>query len=88
LAATALNLQLHPVNVPLIFFYKNSIEKNLDIPEKDKAILSNLEDDFKEIFTISTEHQAIFMFRIFKASSSPERTIRKSTKKIFSIGRA
>jgi molybdopterin/thiamine biosynthesis adenylyltransferase/nitroreductase len=88
LAATAFNLQLHPVNVPLIFFYKNSIEQNLNIPEKDKAILSNLEDDFKKIFSISEEQQAIFMFRLFKASSSPERTIRKSTKKIFSIGRA
>lgn len=88
LSATALNLQLHPVNVPLIFFYKNSIEKNLNIPEKDKAILTNLEYNFKNIFSISQQEQAMFMFRIFKATPSPEKTIRKSTKKILSIGRA
>lgn len=88
LAASSLGLQLHPVNVPLIFFYKNTIEKNLNIPEKDKTILTNLEHNLKDIFSIPKEEQAIFMFRIFKASPSPERTIRKSTKKIFSIGRA
>lgn len=88
LAATALDLQIHPVNVPLIFFYKNSIEKNLNIPEKDKAILTNLEYNFKNIFSLSQQEQAMFMFRIFKATPSPERTIRKSRKKILSIGRA
>ncbi len=88
LAATSLNLQMHPVNVPLIFFYKNTVQKNLNIPEKDKAFLTNLEYNFKDIFSISKEEQAMFMFRIFKATPSPERTIRKSTKKIFSIGRA
>lgn len=88
LAASSLGLQIHPVNVPLIFFYKNSIEKNLNIPEKDKTILTKLEHNLKDIFSISKEEQAIFMFRIFKASPSPQRTIRKSIKKIFSIGRA
>lgn len=88
LAATSLGIQVHPINVPLIFFYKNSIEKNLDIPEKDRAMLSTLEDHFKAIFSVTEDQQAIFMFRVFKAPSSPERTIRKLTKKIFSIGRA
>lgn len=88
LAVSSLGLQLHPVNVPLIFFYKNTIEKNLNIPEKDKTILTNLEHNLRDIFSIQKEEQAIFMFRIFQASPSPARTIRKSTKKIFSVGRA
>lgn len=88
LGATSLNLQIHPVNVSLIFFYKNTIEKNLNIPEKDKALLTQLENDFHQIFALDPEEQAIFMFRIFKATTSPERTIRKSALKIFSIGRA
>lgn len=87
LGATALNLQIHPVNVPLIFFYKNSIEQNLNIPEKEKGILTHLENNFKHIFTLEPQEQAIFMFRIFKATPSPERTIRKSKAKIFSVGR-
>lgn len=88
LGATALELQVHPVNVPLIFFYKNSIEDNLHIPSKDRATLHQLEGNFKAIFNLEKEEQAMFMFRLFKAKPSPERTIRKSTAKIFSIGRA
>jgi molybdopterin/thiamine biosynthesis adenylyltransferase/nitroreductase len=88
LNATGLNLQIHPVNVPLIFFYKNSVEKNLNIPEESKAILTQLEQNFNTLFENEDQEQAIFMFRLFKATSSPERTIRKSTPKIFSIGRA
>ncbi len=88
LAATSLNLQIHPVNVSLIFFYKNKTANNLAIPEQQKATLMQLEQNFNTIFENTPQEQAIFMFRIFKAPSSPERTIRKSTKKIFSIGRA
>ena len=88
LALTDLNISMHPVNVPLIFFYKNSVQKNLNIPEKDKAILTNLEYKLKDIFSIKNEEQAMFMFRIFKATPSPKRTIRKSNKKILTIGRA
>lgn len=87
LAATSLNLQIHPVNVSLIFFYKNKTAKNLVIPEQQKATLMQLEQTFNTIFENTPEEKAIFMFRVFKAPSSPERTIRKSTKKIFSIGR-
>lgn len=87
LGATALKLQVHPVNVPLIFFYKNSIENNLNIPEKEKATLHLLENSFKQTFELEKGEQAMFMFRLFKANPSPERTIRKSTAKIFSIGR-
>ncbi|MCY1543076.1 hypothetical protein D9M68_788710 [compost metagenome] len=88
LTANHLNIQLHPLNVPLIFFYKNTVAKQVFIPEDEKAILSQLEHNFNLLFENSEEEQAIFMFRLFKASPSPERTIRKSTSKIFSIGRA
>ena len=87
LAATGLNLQVHPVNVSLIFFHKNSVEKNLAIPAESKAVLIQLEHTFNELFENESHEQAIFMFRLFKAPPSPERTIRKSTSKIFSIGR-
>ncbi|MEJ5995469.1 Rv1355c family protein [Pedobacter sp. Du54] len=88
LAATSLNLQIHPVNVSLIFFYKIKSDKNLAITDQQKAKLMQLEQNFNAIFENTQQEEAIFMFRIFKAPSSPERTIRKSTKKIFSIGRA
>ncbi|RZJ78395.1 MAG: Rv1355c family protein [Flavobacterium sp.] len=87
LGATAIDWQIHPVNVPLIFFYKNSVENHPTIPVESKTLLTNLETTFKQIFEMSEEDEAIFMFRIFKASPSPERTVRKATAKIFSIGR-
>ncbi len=88
LAATGLNLQIHPVNVPLIFFYKNTVEDSLVIPLENKAHLIQAEQNFNQLFEITTAEQPIFMFRIFKATPSPERTIRKLNAKIFSIGRA
>lgn len=88
LGATALELQVHPINVPLIFFYKNSVEDSLPLPADIKAQLTQAEQNFKQIFGVQANEQAIFMFRLFKASPSPARTIRKSTSKIFSIGRA
>ncbi|MEE1943860.1 Rv1355c family protein [Pedobacter sp. KR3-3] len=88
LGATGLDLQVHPINVPLIFFYKNSVENSLPLPTESKAQLSQAEQQFKHIFGLQADEQAIFMFRLFKASPSPERTIRKTTDKIFSIGRA
>jgi molybdopterin/thiamine biosynthesis adenylyltransferase/nitroreductase len=88
LGATSLDLQIHPVNVPLIFFYKNSVEDSLVLPPENKAQLSQAEQQFKQLFQQGGEDQAIFMFRLFKASPSPERTIRKSTAKIFTVGRA
>ncbi|RZJ76208.1 MAG: Rv1355c family protein [Flavobacterium sp.] len=88
LGATGLGLQIHPVNVPLIFFYKNSVENSLPIPLEVKAQLTQAENNFKQIFELNNNEQATFMFRIFKASPSPERTIRKLISKTFSIGRA
>jgi molybdopterin/thiamine biosynthesis adenylyltransferase/nitroreductase len=88
LAATGLSLQIHPVNVPLLFFYKNTIEQSLHIPQESKAILTQMEQTFNAIFENGEHEKSVFMFRIFKASPSPERTIRKSTAKTFSVGRA
>lgn len=87
LATTEMQLQIHPVNVPLIFFYRNTIEDSLAIPLEQKAQLTLAEQNFNRLFSLSKE-QPIFMFRIFKATPSPERTIRKSLSKTFSIGRA
>lgn len=88
LGATALGLQIHPVNVPLLFFYKNSIEKSLTLTENQKHYLTKAETELNTIFNKPENQTAMFMFRVFKASASPERTIRKSNNKIFSIGRA
>jgi molybdopterin/thiamine biosynthesis adenylyltransferase len=87
LAASDLNLQIHPVNVPLIFFYKNRVENSLSITTETKHQLLEAENKFRQIFEIKEDEQAIFMFRIFKASPSPKRTIRKHISKTFSIGR-
>lgn len=88
LGASALQLQIHPVNVPLLFFYKNTVEDSLPLPVEIKAQLSHAEQQFKQLFGQEENDEAIFMFRIFKANPSAKRTIRKSTTKILSVGRA
>lgn len=88
LAASALDLKIHPVNVPLLFFYKNVVDNSLNLPNKMKQNLINAERELNQTFNKPEDETAMFMFRIFKASASPERTVRKSNDKIFSIGRA
>lgn len=88
LAATALGYQIHPVNVPLIFFYKNNVQKLNDLPEESRKQIFNLHQKLKHLFKITDNIAEIFMFRIFKAESSPQRTIRKPLNKTLSIGRA
>lgn len=88
LEASAMDLKIHPVNVPLLFFYKNTVEKSLDLPIQITQNLVKAEKDLHLIFEKPESETSMFMFRIFKASPSPERTIRKSNHKIFSIGRA
>lgn len=88
LGASSLALQIHPVNVPLIFFYKNTVEKNLPLSEQKIIELNNVEKELNLIFDCVKNQTPMFMFRIFNASASTERTIRKSNDKIFSIGRA
>jgi len=88
LAATALGYQIHPVNVPLIFFYKNSLGQLNDLSDESRKQIFNLHQKLKHLFKITDNIAEIFMFRIFKAESSPQRTIRKSLNKTLSIGRA
>lgn len=88
LAATALGYQIHPVNVPLIFFYKNNVQKLNDLPEESRKQIFNLHQKLKHLFKITDNIAEVFMFRIFKAESSPQRTIRKPLNKTLSIGRA
>ena len=88
LAANSLGFQIHPVNVPLLFFYKNSIEKSITLSSERKQYLTKAEKELDFIFNKPENQVSMFMFRIFKDAASPERTIRKSNDKIFSIGRA
>ena len=88
LGATSLGFQIHPVNVPLLFFYKNTVEKSTTLSNERKQYLTETEKEFNLIFGKSENQNSMFMFRIFKDAASPERTIRKSNDKIFSIGRA
>lgn len=88
LGATSLGFQIHPINVPIIFFYKNSVENSITLSKEKKEKLTNAERELNLIFNKPEDQTSMFMFRIFKASASPERTIRKSNDKIFSIGRA
>jgi len=88
LGATSLGFQIHPVNVPILFFYKNTVEKSITLSEERKQYLTNAERELNLIFDKPENRTSMFMFRIFKANASPERTIRKSNDKIFSIGRA
>ncbi len=88
LSATALGYQVHPVNVPLIFFYKNHFQEIDDLAEVTGKQFLNFHGELKQLFKISDNIAEVFMFRIFKAESSPQRTIRKPLNKILSIGRA
>ena len=88
LGATNLEVQIHPMNVPLLFFYKNAVEKSLNLPAQITQKLTHAEKKLNSIFDNAENDIPMFMFRIFKASASPERTIRKSNHKIFSIGSA
>jgi tRNA A37 threonylcarbamoyladenosine dehydratase/nitroreductase len=88
LAATASGYQIHPVNVPLIFFYKNTADQLSDLSEENRKQIFNLHQKLKHLFKITDNIAEVFMFRIFKAESSPQRTIRKPLNKTLSIGRA
>jgi len=84
LGANAIGLQIHPLNVPLLFFYKNSVQKNLSLNLEKTNYLMKAEQTLNQLF--KQNGAALFMFRIFRDSNSPERTVRKSNHKIFSIG--
>ncbi|RZK76896.1 MAG: hypothetical protein EOO85_10175, partial [Pedobacter sp.] len=44
LGATSIDWQIHPVNVPLIFFYKNTVENHTSIPPESKTLLTQQEN--------------------------------------------
>ena len=88
LAAAAAGYQIHPVNVPLIFFYKYGAGHLADLTEENRKQVFNLHQKLKHLFKITDNIAEVFMFRIFRAESSPQRTIRKPLNKTLSIGRA
>ena len=85
LQAAQMGYQIHPVNVPLIFFYKNSVQQPNDLSDESKNLLSNLHQKFRHLFKTENATE-VFMFRLFRAESSPQRTIRKPLNKTLSIG--
>jgi molybdopterin/thiamine biosynthesis adenylyltransferase len=87
LAAGKLGYQLHPLCVPLSFFYRNIHGKgaNLDVSEINK--LNELRTTFTSIFNTNDEKGEIFLFRLFKSSDSELRSIRKPVKDTFSVGK-
>jgi len=68
---------------------KQQVKRNINrFPGHYMFELTKAENELNIIFDEPKNQIPAFMFRIFKASASPERTIRKSNNKIFSIGRA
>jgi len=88
LMASQLGYQIHPINVPLIFFYKYNFEQDSDLSAEAKLKISILYKKFKEIFELTDDIAEIFLFRIFKAESSPIRTIRRPFNQTLSFGTA
>nr|WP_084407032.1 Rv1355c family protein [Pedobacter panaciterrae] len=86
LAAADLGYQIHPVNVPIIFFYKQNFQKENDLSLANNRHISELHEKFKELFNITNNIAEVFLFRLFKADKSERRTIRKPILKTLSFG--
>jgi molybdopterin/thiamine biosynthesis adenylyltransferase len=86
LMAGKMGYQIHPMNVPLIFFYKNNREKQNNLPVELKTKIHQMHETFKEIFKIDDDIAEIFLFRLFKAQSSPIKTIRRPLNKTLTFG--
>ncbi|NRF41263.1 Rv1355c family protein [Pedobacter foliorum] len=86
LAAADLGYQVHPVNVPIIFFYKQNFQKENDLSLANNRHILQLHQKFKELFNITDNIAEIFLFRLFKAEKSERRTIRKPILKTLSFG--
>ncbi len=86
LKATELGYQIHPVNVPIIFFYKCNFEPENDLSQDHRKQLKEMHSRFKELFNITDNLNEIFLFRLFKAEPSPIKTIRKPVYKTLTIG--
>ncbi len=86
LSAADLGYQIHPINVPLIFFYKQNFEQQNGLSEGNGNQIITLHNQFKELFNITGNLAEVFLFRLFKAEKSERRTIRKTTLKTLSFG--
>lgn len=86
LAAANLGYQIHPVNVPIIFFYKQNFQKENGLSLANNRHISQLHQKFKELFNITDNIAEIFLFRLFKAEKSERRTIRKPILNTLSFG--
>lgn len=87
LAAGKLGYQLHPLCVPLSFFYRNVHGNGTGLETSEINKLNELRKTFTSIFNTSNQKGEIFLFRLFKSSDSELRTIRKPIKDTFSLGR-
>ena len=86
LKATEMGYQVHPVNVPLIFFYKNRFEAEPGLSQLHREHINKLKEEFNTLFDISSDTVEVFMFRLFKAENSEFRTIRKPIIKTLTFG--
>lgn len=87
LEAAAMGYQIHPLNVPLIFFYKQNFQSENKLSDIHSKEISALHEQFKTLFGITGNLAEIFLFRVFKASESELRTIRKPVIKTLSFGK-
>lgn len=86
LAAASLGYQMHPLSVPLAFFYRNIHGKGIGLDQNTSVHLNQLREKFTGIFNTDDQKGEIFLFRLFKSTDSEFRTIRKPTKETLSIG--
>ncbi|WP_432714066.1 Rv1355c family protein [Pedobacter sp.] len=86
LKAIEYGYEIHPVNVPLIFFYKNNFQVDNGLSKEDSDKISEMYQRFKNLFKIENNMAEVFLFRIFKAEKSQVRTIRKPINKTLSLG--
>ncbi|WP_285055791.1 Rv1355c family protein [Pedobacter ginsengisoli] len=87
LAAGKLGYQLHPLCVPLSFFYRNIHGGGAGLETSEMMKLDELRKTFTSIFNTGNQNAEIFLFRLFKASDSELRSIRKPVKDTFSVGK-
>lgn len=87
LAAGKLGYQLHPLCVPLSFFYRNIHGNGASLENSEIEKLNELRKNFTSIFNTNDQTGEIFLFRLFKSSDSELRSIRKPVKDTLSVGK-
>lgn len=86
LAAAALGYQMHPLSVPLAFFYRNIHGNAEGLDLAISSHLTALREKFTQVFNTDNNKGEIFLFRLFKSTDSEFRTIRKTINQTLSIG--